>query len=172
MIDEYAKLSRKINRQIKTLEKKYPEAVSLERYRGKFKPISSKQPSYNKVASMLKTARQIVENDELSLDSQQRAVDSAIRTLHKDGYTFINRDNFDYFMRFLDDARARGLGSLYSSEQILRPIYRGMKRHRLSDEDIMKNIQLWSEKLPRDNEGKVIEVKNPKPLRIRKKKLK
>ena len=172
MIDEYAKLSRKINRQIKKLEKEYPEAVSLERWRNKFKPITSKQPSYNKVAGMLKNARQLVENDKLSLDSQKRAVDSAIETLHRDGYTFITRENFDYFMRFLDDARARGLGSSYSSEQILRPIYRGMKRHKLTDEEIMKNIQLWSENLPRDNEGKVIEVKNPKPLRIRKKRLK
>ena len=71
-------------------------------------------------------------------------------------------------MRFLDDARAKGLGALYSSTQLIDKI-KEMKDRRLTKTQILKNIDRWSrQNVKRDKEGKVIEQIKPKKLYIRK----
>ncbi len=92
----------------------------------------------------------------------------ALDTLHREGYDYINRRNFNSFMRFLDDARAKGLGALYSSTQLIDKI-KEMKDRRLTKTQILKNIDRWSrQNVKRDKEGKVIEQIKPKKLYIRK----
>ena len=92
----------------------------------------------------------------------------ALDTLHREGYDYINRRNFNSFMRFLDDARAKGLGALYSSTQLIDKI-KEMKDRRLTKTQILKNIDRWSKQnVKRDKEGKVIEQIKPKKLYIRK----
>lgn len=92
----------------------------------------------------------------------------ALDTLHREGYDYINRRNFNSFMRFLDDARAKGLGALYSSTQLIDKI-KEMKDRRLTKSQILKNIDRWSrQNVKRDKEGKVIEQIKPKKLYIRK----
>ena len=67
----------------------------------------------------------------------------ALDTLHREGYDYINRRNFNSFMRFLDDARAKGLGALYSSTQLIDKIHE-MKSRGLTKKQILKNIDRWS----------------------------
>ena len=67
----------------------------------------------------------------------------ALDTLHREGYDYINRRNFNSFMRFLDDARAKGLGALYSSTQLIDKIHE-MKRRGLTKKQILTNISRWS----------------------------
>ena len=70
-------------------------------------------------------------------------------------------------MRFLDDARARGLGSIYSSTQILEPLI-DMQKKGMTKDQIKNNIKYWADEYVKyDENGKIIEVIEPKKLEIK-----
>lgn len=162
---KYNEAVKEINRQIKALAKVDPDSVALERYRNYFRPVTSKRPDYETVRGMYKRAKQVLESGELSIEGHERSIANAIETLHREGYGYINRDNFNSFMRFLDDARSRGLGSLYSSEQLIEVINEA-KEKGLTEEEISKNIKRWGKQMGSDTNGRTIEVENPKPLKL------
>ena len=165
--NEYNRITKEINKNLAEIEKKRPDSIALERYRGYFEPIEETDLNYNTMRRMLKQARQVYESGETSLDVIERGEALAIKTLKEEGYDFINRRNFNSFMRFLDDARARGLGSLYSSEQLLEMIHEAKKRG-LSKREILKNMDRWAKQTAkRDKEGKIVEQVKPKKLTIR-----
>ena len=90
----------------------------------------------------------------------------AIDTLKRRGIDYVNKRNFKYFYRFLDDARAKGLGSLYSSTQLIESIKKA-KDKGLSKADIQANIDYWASKsIKYDSDGKVIEPDSYKPLTV------
>ena len=163
---EYNEAVKEINKQLKALAKVDPSSVTLERYRGYFKPVTNKNPHYETMRQMKKQATDLLKSGQLSIEGHKRSVANAIETLHREGYGFINKRNFNSFMRFLDDARARGLGSLYSSEQLLDAINTAREKG-LSEEEIKKNIARWSRQLATDKNGRTIEVENPAPLKVR-----
>ena len=163
---EYNEAVKEINKQLKALAKADPSSIALERWRGYFKPVRTKNPNYRTIQKMKKQASDLLKSGQLSVEGYERSVANAIETLHREGYGFINKRNFNSFMRFLDDARARGLGSLYSSEQLLDAIHTAREKG-LSDEEIKKNIARWSQQLGTDKNGRTIEVENPAPLKVR-----
>ena len=164
---KYNSIVSEINKQIKKLEKVDGESVTLDRYRNYFKKVNTKNPNLKTMQKLLKSAENVLSSGVLSLKGNERAKANAIDTLHREGYTFINKRNFNSFMRFLDDARARGLGALYSSEQILTAINEG-KRKGLTDAQIKSNIKRWSDDVKKTKDGKIVEVDNPKPLKNKK----
>ena len=71
-------------------------------------------------------------------------------------------------MRFLDDARARGLGSIYSSEQLIKAVNEA-KRKGLTKAQVEANIERWAKKVVKfDSEGKQVEVVSPPEIKVRK----
>ena len=163
---EFNSRVKEIEKRLKALKKHDPSSVAFEKYNKYFKEATSKNASYRTLQKMNKKARQMLEGDMLTIEGQERAIAQAIDTLHEEGYTFVNRRNFNYFMRFLDDARARGIGSQYSSTQILDAVHEA-KQKGMTDWEIEQNIARWERQLERDAEGKIIEQENPKPLRTR-----
>lgn len=156
-----------INKKLKALAKNDPESITLERYRNVFRKVSTKKPNFNTIRKMYTSAKNLLESGALSLEAQERSIANAIDTLHREGYEFINRSNFNSFMRFLDDARARGLGSLYSSTQLLET-FNEAKKKGLTKAQILKNIERWTAEANRDSNGKLIEVDNKVKLKIKK----
>ena len=69
-------------------------------------------------------------------------------------------------MDFMHDAQARGLGSLFTSSQIIQAIHDAKKKG-LSKADIMANIDYWaSKRIKYDQEGQLIEPDEYKPLKV------
>ena len=69
-------------------------------------------------------------------------------------------------MHFLDDARARGLASIHSSEQMIEA-YQEMRQKGLSKKQIIENINRWANKaIKYDKEGKLIEREETPPLKV------
>ena len=163
--EKYDEAVTEIHRLLKILSKHDPDSVSLERYRGYFRKARPKA-TYRELQAQYQQARKVLKTGQLSVEGHERSIANAIESLHRDGYDFINRKNFNSFMRFLDDARARGLGSLYSSEQLLDSINTA-KQKGLSEEEITKNINRWANEMGTDSSGRVIEVENPKALKVR-----
>lgn len=167
IIDEFNRNVRQINANLEELEKVSPDSVALERYKGLFSEIDDPNYNYNALRKMNKKAKELLKSGVTSVEGQERSIGLALDTLHKEGYDYVNRRNFNSFMRFLDDARAKGLGALYSSDQLIDKI-KEMKQRKLSKSQILKNIDRWAKSnVKRDRQGKIIEQVKPKKLYIR-----
>ena len=150
------------------IERKEPDAIVLEKYRGVFTKITSIRPSAKEVAKLEKKIDEVLDSNELTLESWERSKALGIEKLHKEGLDFINEKNFNAYMRFVNDAQARGLGALYSSRALVEAVY-SAKSMNLTDAQIKENIRRWAKKFVKyDKEGKVIEVENPKELEVKK----
>ena len=167
-VKEFNEYVRKINQDLSELQHYDPDAVSLERWTGEFSELDPKQKwNANTVRKMKSAAKRLYESGQLSWDAEQRSKATAIQTLREDyGYDFIDGRNFSAFMHFLDDARARGLASIYSSEQMIEA-YQEMREKGLSKKQIIENINRWANKaIKYDKEGKLIEREETPPLKV------
>lgn len=161
-LSEYNYYAKMINKNLSKLAKELPESRALERYKGEFEL----NPEPEALRSMLKKARQVYKSGATSIANERRTMALAIDTLKEQGIDFVNRRNFKSFFNFLDDARARGLGALYSSTQLIEAIKQA-KDKGLSKADIKANIDYWASKqLKYDNEGKLIEPLSFQPLKV------
>ena len=157
----YSKLASQIRRKARILEQRMPEAVSVQRYRGEFPKLRDLgNVSESALRRGIKEAERLLKSNELSLRANKRSQATAIQTLNERGYNYINNQNFGYFMNFLDDARARGLASIYGYQYLLDTFNRAKKRG-LSDDEIRGNIQYWANQADRQ---KAIAMKKGIPL--------
>lgn len=171
----YSYLAGRVRRQISKLRKRMPEAVSLERYSEKEFPKLREmkiQPSDRALKAAIRQAEKLLSSGELTLRRQRRSVATAIKTLNERGYTYVNQQNFGYFMDFLDDARARGLSSIYGYQYLLDTFNRAKKRG-LSDDEIRGNIAYWAEQADKqramaEKKGIALDEFEAKRLYIRK----
>lgn len=162
---EYNYYAKMINKNLSKLAKEMPDSRALERYKGEFEEVTSANPNKRVLAKLLKRARDVYKSGVTSLNNQKRSVALAIDTLKASGIDYVNSKNFGYFFNFLDDARARGLGALYSSTQLIEAI-KEAKDKGLSKKDIQANIDYWANKNIRyDKEGKIIEPNSYFPLK-------
>lgn len=162
---EYNYYAKMINKNLSKLAKEMPDSRALERYRGEFEEVTSANPNKRVLAKLLKRARDVYKSGVTSLNNQKRSVALAIDTLKASGIDYVNTKNFKYFFNFLDDARARGLGALYSSTQLIEAI-KEAKDKGLSKTDIQSNIDYWANKnIKYDKEGKIIEPNSYFPLK-------
>ena len=167
LMNEYNKNVDQLHANLRQLEEQNPDSVALERYRNRFYKENDPNLNYNTLRKMNKELKNVLESGATSLDVIERTETLAIETLHKEGYDFIDRRNFNSFMRFLDDARARGLGALYSSTQLISKI-KTMRDRQLTKEEILKNMDRWAkQEIKYDKEGKPIEQIVPKRLYIK-----
>lgn len=171
----YSYLAGRVRRQISKLRERMPEAVSLERYSEKEFPKLRDmkiQPSDRALKAAIRQAEKLLSSGELTLRRQRRSVSTAIKTLNERGYTYVNQQNFGYFMDFLDDARARGLASIYGYQYLLDTFNRAKKRG-LSDDEIRGNIAYWAEQADKqramaEKKGIALDEFEAKRLYIRK----
>lgn len=165
-VKEFNQMAKLINKNLSKLAKEMPESRALERYRGEFQPITSKNPNKQVVNKLYKSAKNVLKMGVTDIDSERRSVALAIDTLKRSGIDYVNKRNFKSFFNFLDDARARGLGALYSSTQLIEA-FKEAKDKGLSKKEIMANIDYWSSKnIKYDDEGMIIEPDEYKPLKV------
>ena len=161
-LSEYNYYAKMINKNLSKLAKELPESRALERYNGEFEL----NPEPEALRSMLKKARQVYKSGATSIANERRTMALAIDTLKEQGIDFVNRRNFKSFFNFLDDARARGLGALYSSTQLIEAIKQA-KDKGLSKADIKVNIDYWANKeIKYDEDGKIIEPLKYSSLKV------
>lgn len=156
----YSKLSSRVRYKIKTLENRFIETRSTQRYGGQFLGLRERErEGYDNTEKalkiMIKQMKQILASGELSIVTERRQRASAIKTFHNMGFTFVNDSNIGEMFQFLDDARARGLATMYGSDQLIE-VFDRMKKQKMTNEQIKGNIDYWSKQ------------KNSKPLRASK----
>ena len=142
---EYSYYAGRVRRQLRQLEQRMPESIMLERCEGEFPTLKELGPVTDRALERgVKEAKRLLESKELSLKTRKRAMGAAIKTLNARGYDYINASNFRYFFDFLEDARSRGLASIYGYQYLLDTFNRAKQRG-LSDEEIKGNIAYWAE---------------------------
>ena len=168
-VNKFNSLVDKLRRRLNAIEDSDPDSIVLERYRGLYRKLSTTTRYLTRtVDKALKSLTGLLDSDALTMDGYQRSKAQGIETLHEAGLDYITEKNFNSFMRFLNDAQARGLGALYSSDQIIDAVKRA-KDQGLTKGQINENIRRWAAKAVRhDREGKVIEVVNPPELKVTK----
>lgn len=140
----YSKASIKIRRQLKRLEGRAGSKALIEKYRGEFPTLKELgNVSERDLEVMTRKAEGLLQTKTLAT-KHERQLRQAVETLQDRGYDYINRGNIDEFFDFLDDARARGLASIYGYEAILDAVNRA-RRRKLSAEEIQGNIEYWAE---------------------------
>ena len=165
-VTEYNYYAKMINKNLSKLAKEMPDSRALERYRGEFEPITSDNPNKRMVSKLAKQARDVYKSGVTSLSSERRSVALAIDTLKKNGIDYVNKKNFKSFFNFLDDARARGLGALYSSTQLIEA-FKEAKNKKLTKKQILANIDYWSNKyIKYDEDGLIEEPDAVKPIKV------
>ena len=161
-LSEYNYYAKMINRNLEKLAKKYPESRALERYKGEFEL----NPEPSELMQKLKKARQVYKSGATSIVSERRSVALAIAKLKAEGIDYVNKSNFKSFFNFLDDARARGLATIYNSTQLIEAIKQA-KDKGLRKADIEANIDYWAnKKIKYDRDGKVIEPLKYSSLKV------
>ena len=168
-IHKYNSLVNKLRGRLNAIEQSDPDSIVLERYRGLHRKLSEGTRYLARtVDKVLANITRLLESDELTMDGYQRSKAQGIRTLNEAGLDYVNEKNFNSFMRFLNDAQARGLGALYSSDQIIEAVKQAKDRG-LTKGQINENIRRWAAQSVRhDKEGKIIEVVNPPELKVTK----
>lgn len=166
LLAKYEAYRQKIEADLDILREKDPNSVILEKWNKYYEPITSDSPNYEAVNRAYKSIKKLYESGATSLETSERSIANAIETFQREGYK-IDRRNFNSFMRFLDDARSRGLGALYSSTQLIDLINEA-KTKKLTNAQIRANIDKWAgQAVKYDEKGKVIEVQNPPKLHVR-----
>lgn len=160
----YAKL---LNKQLEKLSKEAPESRALERYKGEFEELAKDTKPSNTTKALSNYARKLYKSGALSLNTERRSKALAINKINDlIGEDVLTSKNFNAFFKFVDDARARGLGSLYTSTQLIEAIKQA-KDKRLTADQIRTNIQYWEDKyIKYDKDGKMIEPYSYKPLKV------
>lgn len=165
-VTEYNYYAKMINKNLSKLAKEMPDSRALERYRGEFEEVTTDKPNDRVMSKLLKKAKAVYKSGLTSLDSEKRSVALAIDTLKASGINYVNRKNFKSFFNFLDDARARGLGALYSSTQLIEAI-KDAKDKGLSKSNIQANIDYWADKkIKYDEDGRIMEPNSYNPLSV------
>ena len=168
-VQQYNDMVDELRQRLKDIEAVYPDSLALEMYRGRYRKLSYNVPYRPRTLDKgLKELRNLLDSDKVSLEGEKRSRALGIQSFNDAGYDYINDSNFDNFIRFLNDAQARGLGALYSSAQIIEAI-KDAKDKKLTKAQIKENIRRWAKKyVKRDRDGKIIEVENPPDLQVTK----
>ena len=164
-ISRYGYYAKRVRAQLRELEQKAPDSVALERYRGQFPSvpeIREKGLTAKQVSLLAKEAKRVLDKGLVSLRSVKRGMAQAIETINQMGITSVNESNFNDFFRWVDDMRAKDLGALYSSTQMIKAV-QNMYRKGYTDAQIQQNINNWAESnIKRDATGRIDESHHPR----------
>lgn len=143
---QYSKLSTKVRRNIRYLEKYKPSSIALERYRISEYPTATllKKEGYDtkSLRRLISYTKKAVEQTQP--DTIRRAERLAIQTLKEYGVENIDGRNIQAFFRFMDDLRSRGLAGAKSSKAWAET-YVKIRKNKLSKKDIELSLDYWAE---------------------------
>ena len=143
---QYARMAAKFRYDLKQLEEAKGDVRSVRRYKGEFPSLTQlgDMVTEKDLKRAIKQMKEVRSSGQLSKRTERRAPASMLDTLHREGYEDITEDNIEDFYKFMEDARARGLGAIYGSGKIAELVQRGLKKG-LTREQIQANMDYWAE---------------------------
>lgn len=126
-------------------------AEIVQRRAGDFQPLSKlpKNMTRQQIANELSSTQKFLASGSSRVSEYGQVRQNIINSFQENGYEFVNESNLDSLYQFLEDARARHLGSMYGSDQLIETWNRAQKRG-MTPEQLLGNIEYWAEK-PRNS---------------------
>ena len=147
---EYSKLAYKARQRLGAIERTFgSKAEVVQRHSGDFGTLGSLgKVNRTQLAQELAATRRFLASGSSRVREYAQVRQNAIESFHRSGYDFVNDSNLDDLYQFLEDARARHLGSIYGSDQLVETFERAQKRG-LTSEQLLGNIEYWAENAPK-----------------------
>lgn len=141
---EYARLRKIANRRLEALTRNYPKSEVARRYRKGFKPLERFEKSTRIFKKLYEVARYL--NMATGSVSGMRAVrKKQLETLHRHGYTFVNKRNLDEFNEFWREVRTHSAYSEAMSEQVVEQFGKA-KKAKIDPQTVARNFEKYLEK--------------------------
>ena len=126
------------------------KAEIVQRRAGDFRPLKELGDlNRQQLAQELSSTQKFLASGSSRVREYGQVRQNIIDSFNENGYDFVNESNLDDLYQFLEDARARHLGSMYGSDQLIETWNRAQKRG-MTPEQLLGNIEYWAEK-PRDS---------------------
>lgn len=122
------------------------KAEIVQRRQGDFKPLKQMgEMTRQQIANELSSVQKFLASGSSRVKEYGQVRQDIVRSFQENGYEFVNEKNLDDLYQFLEDARARHLGSMYGSDQLIETWHRAQKRG-MTKEQLLGNIEYWAEK--------------------------
>lgn len=126
------------------------KAEIVQRRAGDFRPLKELGDlNRQQLAQELSSTQKFLASGSSRVREYGQVRQNIIDSFNENGYDFVNEANLDDLYQFLEDARARHLGSMYGSDQLIETWNRAQKRG-MTPEQLLGNIEYWAEK-PRNS---------------------
>lgn len=126
------------------------KAEIVQRRAGDFRPLKELGDlNRQQLAQELSSTQKFLASGSSRVREYGQVRQNIIDSFNENGYDFVNESNLDDLYQFLEDARARHLGSMYGSDQLIETWNRAQKRG-MTPEQLLGNIEYWAEK-PRNS---------------------
>lgn len=147
---EYSKLAYTARQRLGKIERAFGKnAEVVQRNAGNFQTLTSLGDiNRTQLAQEIAATRKFLASGSSRVTEYAQVRQNAIESFHRSGYEFVNESNLDALYQFLEDARARHLGSIYGSDQLIETFERAEKRG-LTSEQLLGNIEYWAENVPK-----------------------
>jgi len=142
----YSKYAYTARQRLSAIENKFgSKAEIVQRRAGDFKPLKELgQLNRQQLAFEISSVQRFLSSGSSRVSEYAQVRQNTINSFQESGYDFVNESNLDDLYQFLEDARARHLGSIYGSDQLIETWNRAQKRG-LTSEQLLGNIEYWAE---------------------------
>ena len=148
---QYSKQAYVARQRLGKIEAAYgSKAEIVQRRAGDFRPLKELGDlNRQQLAQELSSTQKFLASGSSRVKEYGQVRQNIIDSFNENGYEFVNESNLDDLYQFLEDARARHLGSMYGSDQLIETWNRAQKRG-MTPEQLLGNIEYWAEK-PRNS---------------------
>ena len=121
------------------------KAEIVQRRAGDFRPLKELGDlNRQQLAQELSSTQKFLASGSSRVKEYGQVRQNIIDSFNENGYDFVNESKLDDLYQFLEDARARHLGSMYGSDQLIETWNRAQKRG-MTPEQLLGNIEYWAE---------------------------
>lgn len=117
---------------------------------GRYKPLSEIPRGPEGQRALIYGLRELaaaVESPMSSLTGLRGIREKSLETLRGHGYTFVNKENYEQFGRFMELARIMGMNRLYDSKRVAKQ-YQQYRENQLTETEMLDRFQEWVDQQP------------------------
>lgn len=140
-----------------------PYNMRLDRYKS-LSEIPKGEEGQRALIYGLRELAAAVESPMSSLTGLRGVREKSLETLREHGYTFVNKENYEQFGRFMELARVMGMNRIYDSKRVAEQ-YKGYKAERLTETEMLDRFQAWVDQQPAAQQVNQIPVSSQRARR-------
>lgn len=111
------------------------------------------------LSSLLSRLNKFTQAESSKIKGYNESRQKTIESLNENGYDFINKDNLDDFLEFMDDFKNSKDAEVYGSDDVVK-YYEQAERLGISKEDLKENLDIFQEHFREIEELNINELRN------------